>query len=494
MSGKTRLRILVSLSWQLLRLRIVGGINSRRDGNRLLFNTFKHLGGIYMKFLQVLVLDSEFLKGWAGPAEFDVFEAVQFEDIDMPTLLKYDLPDYERQFLTIDLKPFAAGSFAQVYNGRLRDGTDVILKVIRPSLVQNLKDDLKLLSRIARVTSLLFKGGVVDIREAYRQFAGSVHAETDYLREAKNAAWFYNYFSRNADIVIPKTYQDLSGEHIIVQEKIGGVSLAEVFQAQSKGEDPSLYVFQRTGSNVWTQLETVGTELIIGALTADYVIGDPHPGNIKLLPDNKVGLLDFGIAADAPPNREAFLNILREYEKAYSGNFDAGTFTLAVLQFFDEELTQALDVVGGIITPWEPRSLLNKIADAARRALSDVKFKPQATNLLDQKVMLRLFNQSINQKNRFGLALNLDSSDLLRSAATCIKVIRAVGTHEQNFPVVHRCLRNAIIYADSGNVAASEATPSPEPEYAVEFLSSWLAGIADSDPSLYRQITGTMSS
>ena len=492
--GDSRMRILVRLSWQLIRLRIAGGIHKQQESNRLLFNTFKRLGGIYMKFLQILVLDAEFLKGWAGPAEFDVFEAVKFEDIDLPAILREEMPDYEKHFLTIDLKPFAAGSFAQVYSGRLRDGTDVILKILRPSLVKNLKDDLKLLKRIARVTGLLFKGGIVDIREVYRQFAGTVRDETDYESEARNANWFHNYFARNADVIIPRTYNELSSRHIIVQEKVGGISLADVFKAQSDGQDPALYVFERTGSSIWTQLETIGTELLIGALTADYVIGDPHPGNIKLLPDNKVGLLDFGVAAAAPSNREAFLNVLREYEKAYSGDFDPGTFTIAVLQFFDEELTQSLETVGKLLTPWDPRSLLNKIGDAARNALDDIKTKPQVVNLLDQKVIVRLFNQNINEKNRFGIAINLDAADMLKSATTCIKVIRAVGTHEQNFPILHRCLQSAIIYADSGHVAATEPTPGPQPEYALEFLSSWLAGIADTDPFLYKQITGTISS
>ncbi|HVX57730.1 MAG TPA: AarF/ABC1/UbiB kinase family protein, partial [Candidatus Saccharimonadales bacterium] len=442
----------------------------------------------------ILVLDAEFLKGWAGPAEFDVFEAVDFEDIDLPTLLREEMPDYEQRFLTIDLKPFAAGSFAQVYRGQLRDGTAVILKILRPSLVANLKSDLKLLARIARVTGLLFRGGIVDIREIYRQFAASVRDETDYEREARNAGWFYSYFARNPAIVIPRTYAELSSAHIIVQELIGGLSLAEVFQAQSNGHDPALFVFQRVGSSIWTQLETIGTELLIGALTAEYVIGDPHPGNIKLLPDNKVAFLDFGVAAAPPANRVAFLNLLREYEKVYAGNFDMGSFTIAALQFFDEELTGALETVGQLVTPWDPRSLLQKIGDAARRALEDLKAKPQTADLLDQKVILRLFNQNINEKNRFGIAVNVDAADMLKSATTCIKVIRAVGTSEQHLPILHRCLRTAIMYADSGHVAASEPSPRPEPAYAVEFLTSWLAGIADSDPFLYRQITGSMNS
>jgi hypothetical protein len=491
--SESRLRVLVRLSWQLLRLRF-SGKNHKQQSNRLIFETFQKLGGIYVKFLQILVLDPDFLKGWAGHREFDVFETVTFEKIDLPALLKAEMPDYEKHFLTIDLKPFAAGSFAQVYKGLLRDNTEVVLKVLRPSLIKNLRSDLRTISWLIRLIRVIDRGGAFDVRELYRQFAATVRNETDYLREVKNALWFYNYFAERPDVVVPKTYDKLSSANIIVQQMLKGISLGEVFQVQSQGQDPALFVYEKTGSNVWTQLEIFGTELLIGILTADFAIGDPHPGNVKLLPDNKIGLIDFGIAAEAPANRQAFLNLLKEYEKLYAGSFDAGSFTIAALQFFDEELAQALSVAGRVLTPWDPRSLLQKIGDTARRTLEDIKLNPQITDLLDQKTILRLFNQSINNKNRFGLNINTESADMLKSAATCIKVVRAVGTHEQNFPVIYHGLRRAIAFAESGGLAESATSPDPRPEYALEFLSSWLADIADSDPFLYRQITGTIGS
>lgn len=490
---ESRLRTVLKLSWQLMRMRL-SGTGRGQQGNRLLFDTFSRLGGVYVKFLQILVLDADFLKGWAGPAEYDVFEAVTFEDIDLPELLRAEMPDYEQQFLTIDLKPFAAGSFAQVYKGQLRDGSKVVLKVLRPSLVRNLRSDLRTLGFIVRLSGLLNRKSPVNLRELYKQFAGTVREETNYPREIKNATWFYNYFSGNKDVVIPKTYSRLSSERIIVQEMMGGVSLAEVFQAQGEGQEPSLFVYEKIGSNIWTQLEIFGTELLIGILTADFVIGDPHPGNVKLLPDNKIGLIDFGISAAAPVNRQAFLNLLKEYEKIYAGNFDAGTFTVAALQFFDEELSQSLSVAGQVLTPWEPKMLLQKIGEAARKALEDVKLNPQVSNLLDQKIIMRLFNQSINDQNRFGISINLDAADMLKSAGTCINVIRAVGTYEQTFPVIYHGMRRAIATAENSSLPDSDGTTIPRPEYALEFLSSWLASIADSDPFLYRQITGTINS
>lgn len=487
-----RVRILVGLSWQLIRIRVAGGVRSQEKSGRLMFETFKHLGGIYVKFLQIMVLDHEVTKGWGGPREFEVFEDVPFEDIDLPALLKEEMPDYEKHFITINRKPFAAGSFAQVYYGQLRDNTKVVLKVLRPSLVKHLDSDLRFIGWIARLTGFKNRLGAVNLKDFYKQFKATVKYETDYRREVRNAHWFYDYFKSKPEVMVPKTYEKLSGDRIIVQEMVGGISVADLLQAQEHGHDPALYIYERTGSNVWTQMETFGTQLLIGILTADFVIGDPHPGNVKLLPGNRIGLIDFGIAAAAPVNRRAFLDIIKEYEKVYAGNFDAGSFTLAALSFFDEELIQSLKVAGRVLTPWDPHMLLQKIGDAAKRVLDEALHSPRASKLLDDKIMLKLFNESINEKNRFGLSINLDASDMLKSAGTCINVIRRVGTYEQNFPVVYNGLRRAIAYAE-GNLPESEPPEEPRPEYALEFLSSWLAGIADSDPFLYRQITGTIS-
>lgn len=490
-----RFKTLLKLSWRLLKLRFAGGARVQQETNRLLFQTFEGLGGVYVKFLQILILDHEFLRGWAGPAEYDVFENVDYEEIDLAELLKAEMPNYEQHFLSIELQPFAAGSFAQVYRGRLRDNTEVVLKVLRPSLSKTLRSDLRLLGWIVRLTGTLRKtaASAVNLREFFRGFTTTVLEETNYRREVKNAAWFYNYFDDKPDVVVPKTYPELSGDRIIVQDLVGGVSLAEVFMAQSKGEEPALFVYDSVGSSIWSQMETFGTELLIGILTADFIIGDPHPGNVKLLPDNKLGLIDFGVAAAAPANRRAFLNLLKEYEKIYAGKFDAGTYTIAALQFFDEELVQALSVAGELLTPWEPQAILRKIGEAARRALEDIKLNPKASNLLDQKIMMRLFNQSINDDNRFGIAINLDSADMLKSAGTCINVIRAVGTYEQSFPIIYRGLQRAIAVAENSKLESETASP-PAPEHALEFLGSWLAGIADRDPFLYRQITGSIRS
>ncbi len=489
-----RKRIAGSLAWQLISIRLSSADNKKHQTNRLLFEKFRHLGGIYIKFLQILSLNISFLQGWAGPSEFDIFEAAPFEEIDMQQLLERELPNYQQQFLSIDTVPFAAGSFAQVYHGTLRDNTKVIIKVLRPSLARNLNSDLRLLGLIARLSSLLFPTGIINIREVYKQFASTVRGETDYLREVQNASWFYKYFKDNPDVVIPRTYAELSGKHLLVQDYVGGTSLAEVLQAQKMGQGPTRFVADRVNSNIWQQLEILGTELLVASVTADFVIGDPHPGNIKLLPNNQVGLIDFGIAASAPSNRGAFLKVMREYEKVYADTFDISSFTLAALDFIDEDLSSALRVAGQYLSPNDPDTFIKSIGQSATMALNEAQSDEQTQQLMQRRKMMHIFNRSINKNNRFGISFNLESTAMIKSAITYLQMVEMMGDGSQKTPVVHSSIVRAISIIESRELSdESEAKQSPGIEQALEVISSWLEKIADNDPFLYRQITARLS-
>ncbi len=489
-----RTHIVGNLAWQLIKIRLSSTDDKKHQTHRLLFENFRHLGGIYIKFLQILALNIGFLKGWAGPGEFDVFEAAPYEEINMQQLLERELPNYQQQFISIETMPFAAGSFAQVYRGTLRDNTQVIIKVLRPSLARNLNSDLRLLSLISRLSSLLFPTGMLNIRGMYKQFADTVRGETDYLREVQNANWFYNYFGDNPDIVIPKTYTKLSGRSLLVQDYVGGTSLAEVLQAQKMGHTPTRFVAEKVDSNIWQQLEILGTELLVASVTADFVIGDPHPGNIKLLPDNKVGLIDFGIAAASPTNRGAFLKVMREYEKLYANNFDIGSFTLAALDFIDEDLSLALRVAGQYLSPDDPNIFINSISQSATSALNEAQSDAQTQKLMERRKMMHIFNRSINQNNRLGISFNLESTAMIKSAMTYLQIVESMGDGSQKTPVVHSSICRAIGIIETRELAdESETKQSPGLEQALELISSWLEKIADNDPFLYRQITGKMA-
>ncbi len=490
-----RAKILLNLCWRLLILRLSNPSNREEQSRKLLFESFKYLGGVYIKFLQLLALSVDFMSGWAGPTEFNVFETVTTEPIDVRTLVNHELSNVISQFSHIETEPFAAGSFAQVYHATLTDGEQVVLKILRPSLIRYLKFDLRLLGFVARVAQWLFPMGVADLNQAYKQFAAVTLAETDYAREVANAKWFYAYFENKPKMHIPFTYQDLSSAHIITQEYIAGISLTEVFKQQKEGLDPYVVVADIVGSNIWTQLETLGSEFLIAAIQADFVFGDPHPGNIRLLPDNVVGLVDFGIVASAPRDKTSWVNFMREYLKLYEEMFDPGSFVLAALDFFDKELAEALTVVGRELGLDNNSVLLDKISQAATEILHSEWDNPVTQTYLRRKMMTRLFNSTVNQGNRFGVKFDLESLTLLKASHTYLSMLGNLGQNGENFVVIRKALENMIYVADSGIAIKEEpGRKKLATDYAIELVSDWLSQVADRDPFLYQQLTATMGS
>jgi hypothetical protein len=487
-----RLSILLQLSWQLLRLRFFDHQHEPHASKRLLFDTFRHLGGVYVKFLQILTLNVDFLRGWAGPAEFEVFEAVDYETINLPSTLAKAVPNYQQVFRSVNLQPFAAGSFAQVYLAELQDGNQVVLKVLRPSLVRHLNGDLRLLNFIIRLSSFLYPQSLVNIGDIFRQFAATVRAETDYNREVSNAAWFYKYFSSSDQIVIPRTYGELSNDQVIVQDYVGGLSLAKVLEAKKAGQNAAHIVKNQLNSDLWNQLEAVGTEILSASVMADFVLGDPHPGNIKLLADNKVGLIDFGVAAPAPTNRLAFLGLIREYEKLYANAFDPGEYLLAAFKFFDEELLEALTIASRYISPTEPDAMLQTLKRSAVEILAANESDHKTQQFLKRKMMGQLFTQTINEHNRFGVSLSIESGVMMKSATTYLSMLANLSDDGENFTTIHNAILRTLARADAASIQErSKSTISTE--RAFEMTSSWLANVADRDPFLYQQIAASIS-
>ena len=83
--------------------------------------------------------------------------------------------------------------------------------------------------------------------------------------------------------------------------------MAQLIRLQEQGADPRRYTADVTGSDLDEQLKLLGVELFVPAcLTLARIQGDPHPGNIRLMTGNRVGMIDFGIAAPTPDNKAAF--------------------------------------------------------------------------------------------------------------------------------------------------------------------------------------------
>lgn len=463
------------------------------DFKRQLFTSFKQMGGVYVKFLQVLATNTDFLSGWATPSESSVFEDVELEPIDIYRVFASIEPNYHQHFAAANPVPIASGSFAQVYQAQLKNGQPVIIKVLRPSVSRNFKKDIKSLGYIVKMINLISPRGMIDYQQSFNEFRRITELETDYLREYHNAHYFYKYFSGHQSIVVPKTYRQWTTPRVLVQDYVGGLSLAEAMIAQQKGHDIAEYVYRLSGSNIWQILETLGIELLISTVSAEHIFGDPHPGNIKILPNNQIGFIDFGVAANAPTSRHCFVEFIREYHNLYQGQFRPDKFAVAGLAFYDNVLSQAISVAASEI---DGRTVNDLIGQAAKRVFEIHKADEQSLNYLDNLQMTKLMTQVLNKGNRFNVKLDTNNLAMLRAShmymATVRLIVERAGQPQSvSTEIIRRAFKAMIDHADNNGVVKSPSSQleTLSNEKSLQLFGDWIAGIADRDPQLYRQIT-----
>lgn len=292
---------------KLIKIACSNETNKDIEYRRVIFYSLKEWGGVYIKFLQVMAGASKFMGGWGGPKEMEVFSQAPREELSLEYFIDVT------NFAEVSAEPVAAGSFALVYYGKLKTGEEVAIKVLRPSIKHNLKRNLATLRHLCRFFTRFLPKTLVDYNEAYDACAKMFLSETDYRREAANQEFFAKLYKDHPRVVIPKVYRSLSSRDVIVQDFIAGPTLADVMSAATPEKPAKALAWELTGSDLWEQIVVAGGEALYMAMCADYTYGDPHPGNIILLPENRIAFIDFGIIADKPSSHRAFYNWVKSY-------------------------------------------------------------------------------------------------------------------------------------------------------------------------------------
>jgi len=187
-------------------------------------------------------------------------------------------------FATFDPVPLAAASIAQVYRATLKDGTPVVVKIRRPGIESVIRADLRILEHVAQ----LLESEVPDSRRydpvhIVSQFRRSLNRELDLAKEARNITQFARNFADDPQVKIPRVYWEFTNDHVNVQEEIVGKAGVSPDRLRASGLDPRL-------------LAARGADTVLRmVLEHGYFHADPHPGNILFLPDNRIGMIDFGM-------------------------------------------------------------------------------------------------------------------------------------------------------------------------------------------------------
>ncbi len=195
--------------------------------------------------------------------------------------------DQDDLFASFDPTPVAAASVAQVHHARLTSGVEVAVKVQRPGLPEEIALDLYIMARVAQAVEWLSEWArVLALVELVSGFATSLRQELDFQLEAANlrsAGEGAAGRGEDALIAIPGVYQGLCTRRVLVMDWLEGVPLSDAPQAIS-------------GSDI--NPEKLGHDLLVFLLRQILIDGafhaDPHPGNVLLMTDGRLGLLDFG--------------------------------------------------------------------------------------------------------------------------------------------------------------------------------------------------------
>jgi len=187
-------------------------------------------------------------------------------------------------FAEFDPVPLAAGSIAQVHRATLKDGSPVVVKVRRPNIETVIRADLRILEHAAR----LLASEVPDLRrydpvQIVSQFRRSLNRELDLAKEARNIEQFARNFADDPLVQIPQVYWEYTNDQVNVQEQIIGLSGVSPDRLRERGLDPVM-------------LAERGADTVLRmVLEHGYFHADPHPGNVMFLPDNRIGMIDFGM-------------------------------------------------------------------------------------------------------------------------------------------------------------------------------------------------------
>jgi ubiquinone biosynthesis protein len=294
----------LAVAWWAVGARRQGGSASKADISRRLRIAAEHLGPTYIKLGQIissgdglfpeeLVTEFKKCRDQVPPESWAAVREVVESELGRPL---------EEVFSQFDRAPLAAASIAQVHAATLVTGERVVVKVQRPSVATLVHADLKVMAWLAPflvgripIAALANPPALVEL------FAETITEELDFRLEAENMLDIAHSFHLlgQRGYVIPRPHPDLVTPRMLVMERLDGFAFDDVVGMQAAGVDTEAVV----------RIGMIG--FMEGAMIHGIFHGDLHGGNLFVMADGRVALLDFGITGRMDePKRRAFLRLL----------------------------------------------------------------------------------------------------------------------------------------------------------------------------------------
>jgi ubiquinone biosynthesis protein len=281
---------LLTHGWGFLRNNdeTVGGVNSRPAAARPahLRLALEELGTTFIKLGQILSTRADLL-----PPEYlaeltklqDSAPPVPFEAIRETLVAELGQP-IENVFAEFDSQPLAAASIGQAHAATLPDGTEVVVKIRRPGVVEAVNEDLDILKELAASASRHLEfADRYDLVGLVEEFSQTLRAELDYIREGHSAERFAENFVGDPGIHVPRVFWYATTSRVLTLERIRGIKINDLASLDKQG-------------TARRRLAEYATNVVLKMVCEDgFFHADPHPGNFFVEQNGVIGLIDFGM-------------------------------------------------------------------------------------------------------------------------------------------------------------------------------------------------------
>jgi ubiquinone biosynthesis protein len=321
---------------------------------------FEELGPTFVKFGQALSIRADVL-----PADL-VAEFATLQD-HVPPLepgeaervieAEFGRPIAEL-FLEFDPAPLAAASIAQVHRAVLATGELVVVKVRRPGIARVMAGDVAILRQLAFLVERHLPGAdIIDPPALVDEFARTLRAEQNFVREGRNLEHAARNFEGDPTVRIPAVYWDRTTPAVLTMDFLDGVKISALESAGLDGAERS--GLARRGADA----------MLAQILVHGFFHADPHPGNVMVMPDGAIGLLDFGIVGRLDERtREDLARVIRAVSQRDLNRLTALAVRLTEprrevdLVALERDLSELIDTYGDV--PIGELSMSDVLGDA----------------------------------------------------------------------------------------------------------------------------------
>ncbi|MBA4536533.1 AarF/ABC1/UbiB kinase family protein [Bacillus aquiflavi] len=190
----------------------------------------------------------------------------------------------EELFVEFDKNPLAAASIGQVHYAILPSNQPVAVKIQRPNMKGIVETDLEIIADLARLAENKFEWAARHkLSELVEELSISMRKELDYENEGRNAEKLAHHFSHDEQIVVPNIYWEYTTKKVLTSDFISGIKISHVDKLNEQEQDCKEIAIR------------LAHAFLKQILIDGFFHGDPHPGNIIVLPNGALGLLDFGV-------------------------------------------------------------------------------------------------------------------------------------------------------------------------------------------------------